>query len=240
MDQVSDATRAYVIVDHPVSPEQLLWMMPNPWISMFLRGRPIPGPGGYYEDIVLAIRPDNKYCLGYYSFRNAKWHAFEGEEKFFPDPIKLGFNSSYRSLVGGWRGLQYLAVGEQVAEQAIAMLYWTDINDTNRNGVKRPIAELLFMFVESHRFYPIRRFVAQYWNGPFLAYIPLYLAELTVNWSDISCALSYWYHTGDWSSGLDAQKLMQSTTIPVRNPGEALALIYPILQGKRCLSYPPK
>ncbi|KAF7093240.1 hypothetical protein CFC21_095663 [Triticum aestivum] len=237
LDQTADLTRASQIVFHPVLPPQQLHLPPHPWIFQLLRGLPLPGGNGH-EAIAMAIRPDNRYWLGYFTFRTGRWHAFAGAEGFFENPIPLGFDSSYKTLVGGWKNLQYVPLGKTAAEQAVTALYWSNFGTKRtKKALKKSAAGLLVMFLEGHRFFPIRNHVEQHWNSDKPVFLSEKLARLVVNWSDISCSISYWAVTGDWASGDDAQYLI-GLNIGVSTVGEALSTIYPILQATSCRQYP--
>ncbi|KAF7106265.1 hypothetical protein CFC21_107007 [Triticum aestivum] len=237
LDQTADLIRASQIVFHPVLPPQQLHLPPNPWIFQLLRGLPLPDGSGH-EAIAMAIRPDNRYWLGYFTFRTGRWHAFAGAEGFFENPIPLGFDSSYSTLVGGWKNLQYVPLGKTAAEQAVTALFWSNFGTKRtKKALKKSAAGLLVMFLEGHRFFPIRNFVEQHWNSDHPAFLSEKLARLVVNWSDISCSISYWAVSGDWASGDDAQYLI-GLDIGVSTVGEALSTIYPILQAKHCRKYP--
>lgn len=97
------------------------------------------------------------------TFHGARWR---GTERFFPNPIALGFDSSYGSLVGWRRNLQYVPLGKIAVEQAVWALYCSNTGSrATRKAIKRSTTALLIMFFEGHRFSPITNFVDPHWNS---------------------------------------------------------------------------
>lgn len=108
----------------------------------------------------------NRYWLSYFTFHIARWHAFTAAERFFLNPTALGFDNSYGTLVGWWRNLQYVLLWKIAADQAVSALYWSNVGSrATRKALKRSTAALFIMFLEGHRFFPIRNFVEQHWNS---------------------------------------------------------------------------
>ncbi|KAF8684401.1 hypothetical protein HU200_044294 [Digitaria exilis] len=226
--------------DHPKLVEQQLEKKPPHWFIPILMGR-----GNKYTS--LSFRSDNLYLS---AFTNAKGELFSFKlenplEFVVPGSRVLNFKSNYGDLVAdgraegeqSWQYLADLRIDYDAVQDSVDVVSEYDPQTTPDRRIKRAVATLIVVFMESQRFPCIRQAVRDAWmSGGGKVKLGQRGAQLVVNWKRISCAVRIWdsmEDKGKWDS-TEAKKLKQEPPAGLRiaTPEEALCTIWPIVMGR--------
>nr|CAB3493787.1 unnamed protein product [Digitaria exilis] len=157
----------------------------------------------------------------------------------------LNFKSNYGDLVAdgraegeqSWQYLADLRIDYDAVQDSVDVVSEYDPQTTPDRRIKRAVATLIVVFMESQRFPCIRQAVRDAWmSGGGKVKLGQRGAQLVVNWKRISCAVRIWdsmEDKGKWDS-TEAKKLKQEPPAGLRiaTPEEALCTIWPIVMGR--------
>ncbi|KAL6637539.1 hypothetical protein ACP70R_025111 [Stipagrostis hirtigluma subsp. patula] len=175
---------------HPFLPDQTpADEAPFQWIPVRLFG----WDGG--AATTLLFRNDNMNLVGFAN-KTATWFSFKGFHHLIPGSIPLDFGVDYQDLVGGWEQLHTVPLGQKSLELATRNLSGFDLSSSRMDHARISVAQLIIMYPEALRFFPIREKVINGWEGE--TFLTEGEKRLVGSWENFSLALIDWSKTKQW------------------------------------------
>lgn len=73
------------------------------------------------DEVTLLFRNDNMNLAGFAN-KSGTWFSFDGCEHLIPGSIPTGFRANFQDLIGGWRNLNTIPLGENALKLAVRNL----------------------------------------------------------------------------------------------------------------------